>query len=215
MQRLFIVWVVIAACVGIFSIVPALAETAGESGPGEDAGKAAPSMPLFKASEQDIPPEYVVKAVLLHKFLGYVDWPKSSPAYEHGGINICILGDVPKRDLEDFMTFSEGESAKKLRRSGEIIFLKSVAEHDMRCHVTFIARSESSSLRKTLSELEGKPTLTVSDIKGFVGKGGMIEFIVDKSKVNWLANITATMNTPLKIDSELYDKAYGSIGKKS
>ncbi len=71
------------------------------------------------------------------------------------------------------------------------------------CHVLFISRSEKSRMSRILQELGEAPVLTVADTDGFLDRGGIINFILEGSKVRFESNQEAAERAGIKISSKL------------
>ena len=71
------------------------------------------------------------------------------------------------------------------------------------CQVVFISNSEEERLSTILDKLRGSPVLTVSDMKKFIQRGGMVGFIVEKNKVGFNINRTVAESAGLKVSSQL------------
>ena len=70
------------------------------------------------------------------------------------------------------------------------------------CRILFISRSAEKGLERTLAAL-GPGTLTVSDIPGFAGKGGIIGFFMDDKKVRIEVNPRRAGEAGLKLSPRL------------
>ena len=64
-------------------------------------------------------------------------------------------------------------------------------------------RSERERTAQILSNLRGRSVLTVSDIEGFAGLGGMVELFTERSKIRMRINLEAVKAANLKISSKL------------
>ena len=67
----------------------------------------------------------------------------------------------------------------------------------------FIADSEQRRLSAVLSMLRQVPTLTVSDIDGFARGGGMLEMVMDQSRLGFIANNRQARKQGLKISAQM------------
>jgi hypothetical protein len=111
--------------------------------------------------------EYAVKSALLFKLPKFVYRPEVA---RERTINICVLGRNPfDGALERLAQTPIGQQAVNVLHLG-------TAAEAAACDFVFIARSETSALDTILRRLAGYPVVTVSDIEGFAGAGGMVEF---------------------------------------
>ncbi len=145
--------------------------------------------------------EYRVKAVYLYKFLLFTEWPEEAFRQNDDKITIGILG-APD-SFGDMFKEVEGKKIKErklvIRRFGPESAVDSLKE----CQMLFI----SSLLRKNIDELikslAEQPVLTVSEIKGFVDNGGIINFLVKKDSVRFEINNGSARRVGIKFSSKL------------
>jgi hypothetical protein len=131
------------------------------------------SMSFFSQSNasDDLVKEYQIKAVYLFNFALFFTWPDSVFRQYRQPFRVCVLGKDPFGiDLD-------------LVIENEIIEGRRVAVHRLRsvyrsgrCQMLFVSQSEKSRLASIFGYIRRYPILTVSDIKGFVRRGGMIQF---------------------------------------
>jgi hypothetical protein len=113
--------------------------------------------------EREIILAYLCKFVELVKWPGDLEKEKLEPTS-----SIAILGDrafnhyLAERTSGQFI--NAGDNARGI----------SIPEG---CYVLFIGSKAAADLSSILAQVKGKPVLTVSDIKGFASKGGMIEIV--------------------------------------
>ena len=121
------------------------------------------------ASAQQAASEQALKAVLLAKLPLFVYEPplESAPAPL-----ICQLG---RSGLEDALAQLQGAASGK--RTLNLRYLGSAGEAAP-CDMVFVGRSEQPSLDIILSQLPGRPQVTISDIEGFARAGGMVELVL-------------------------------------
>ena len=149
---------------------------------------------------QNPPPgEYEVKAAFLYNFAKFVEWP-GGPAGKT--IVIGILGSDPFGAVIDF-TFEDKVIAGKrfeIRRFQRIDQLQV-------CHVLFISDSEQKNFGRILEAVRGMPVLTVSDARDFVSAGGVIELVLEDSKIRFDINLSEAKNSGLRISAQLLQLA--------
>jgi hypothetical protein len=153
---------------------------------------------LSSAAVAQAPSEYDVKAAFLYNFTKFVEWPPS--AFSSGGdpLQVCILGEDPfGRSLPSVL---EGEEVQ-----GRTLRLRRVTHlfDPGLCHILFVSRSERERVPAILAVVEGAPMLTVSEIDGFVDRGGVINFRLVSGKVRFEINQTAAERAGLKVSSKL------------
>ena len=143
-------------------------------------------------------PEYDLKAAFLFNFAKFVEWPESAFAGDRAPLTICVYGDDPFGSTLDGVVQNErvGERTLLVQRPDSLDDLGG-------CHVLFVSRSEKDRLGGVMSQIKGKPVLTVSDTDGFLRAGGIINFILESSKVRFLIDQEAAERSGLKISSKL------------
>jgi hypothetical protein len=112
-------------------------------------------------------------------------------------IRICILG---KNPFEDFDVLIKDKIVK-----GRSITVEHI--HDIRranrCHILFVSKSEKGYQATIFAYVKQYPILTVSDIKNFVARGGMIQFVHCGKKVRFIINRKAMQNVGIKASANL------------
>jgi hypothetical protein len=151
------------------------------------------------AEQQRKPTEYEVKAAYLYNFGKFVRWPTSAVATSSGEpFLICILGQDPFGATLDSTVNGESIDGKRLA----VRHIASASEA-LKCRVLFISTSEERHLEGVLSELSEHPVLTVSDIPGFVNRGGDIGFVNQGEKIRFQVNLGASAKAGLVLSSDL------------
>ncbi len=149
------------------------------------------------ARAEGVAPEYAVKAAFLFNFTKFVEWPPAAYADERSPLKICVLGDDP------FGKALQGVKGEEVGgRRLDLAHLDN-DNHLEACHVLFVSRSERDRLPRILADLHGAPVLTVGDTPGFTDQGGMINFVLEGSKVRFDINQDAAERAGLKISSRL------------
>jgi hypothetical protein len=140
--------------------------------------------------------EYKVKAAFVASFIDFVKWNVRRVDVTED-FSICLFRSDPfEQSLERIVAL------KYPQRSIRIVRL-----HDLRqvetCHMLFVSVTEENVLREVLSQTSGKPVLTVSDIPGFAGSGGMIELLVENGKVRFNINLRPVRQAGMQLSSNL------------
>jgi hypothetical protein len=155
---------------------------------------AAFALPLYG---QQRPTDYQVKAVYLYNFGKFVQWPANATDKD-GEFTVCVLGQDPFGPALDAVLAGatiDGKHvvAKRISNPGE----------SGRCRILFLGSTEVTRLKKILEVLANESVLTVSDMPEFSLHGGMIEFVVDESRVRFEVNLDAAQQAGLTLSSEL------------
>jgi hypothetical protein len=149
------------------------------------------------ARAEGVAPEYEVKAAFLFNFTKFVEWPPAAYSDERSPLKICVLGNDPFGKTLHSLTGEEvGGRRLSLMHPENLKDLES-------CHVLYVSRSERERLAQILAAVRSAPVLTVADTPGFIDQGGMINFILEGSKVRFDVNQEAAERAGLKISSRL------------
>lgn len=149
------------------------------------------------ASSQTAPiPEYQAKAGFLFNSAQFVGWPSSQAS--DTPLVIGILGDDPFGSYLD-----ETVRGQEVNNRPLTIQRFRGGTEPRNCNILFISQSERDRVAQIISNLKGHSVLTVSDIEGFAGFGGMIELFTDKNKIRMRINLEAVKAANLKISSKL------------
>ena len=125
---------------------------------------------------QDRSEEYTLKAVMLNRLMGFVSWENrdlNSPR------TLCVAGQNPFADQLHIAFNGSDISVEMIGNQLEVIDS---------CDVLYVAESEMRNVAAILSEVSGKPILTISDIPRFASSGGMINLTFANRRVRFLIN---------------------------
>lgn len=146
--------------------------------------------------------EYELKAVFLFHFTQFIEWPDSAFSSPHEPLVIGILGSNPFRSYLDEIVKNEVVKGHPL-----VIRPYRDIQEIRKCHILFISASENQKIEEYIKYLKGRSVLTVSDLPGFVNRGGMIRFIREGNKVRFIVNPEAARTAGLNISSKLLNLA--------
>jgi len=141
--------------------------------------------------------EYEVKAAFLFNFAKFVEWPEGSFKNSEAPLIISILGKDPFDGALD--------AIKEKTINGRRIVIKRAPSLEQleRSHILFVCKSERDNLPKILDIAQKWNALTVGDMKGFAGSGGMINLVKTDEKIRFEINLSATEKANLKVSSKL------------
>ena len=163
---------------------------------------------LLPGSASAAAPEYDLKAAFLFNFAKFVEWPESAFAGDRTPLTICVYGEDPFGSTLDGVVQNErvGERTLLVQRPDSLDDLGG-------CHVLFVGRSEKDRLGEVMAQVSGKPVLTVADTDGFLRAGGIINFVLEGSKVRFLIDQEAAGRSGLVISSKLMRLAVNTGGR--
>lgn len=170
-----------------------------------------PGSAALAQKKSDAPSEYEIKALLLGKLFRYIEFPENAP--KEGPFTIVVVGKEPR---EEYL-----EEVEKLVVNGRIVrvirmrkFKKEDADFQ-NCHIVFIHRE---ARRHTEDILESVPehALTISEYTGFIeDDGGMINFVIIKSRLKMQFNQQNTSEAGIRIPSDLLRRSPKVIRKRT
>jgi hypothetical protein len=142
--------------------------------------------------------EYQVKAAFLYNFAKFVEWPSEAFGDSNAPLVIGVIGDDPFGGALDQAINGKsvgGHSlvARRLRWG-----------QDLRsCQILYISSSERKHLSQIIQSLRRASVLTVGDMDEFNQQGGMINFILEASRVRFEINSREADQARLRISSKL------------
>ena len=148
--------------------------------------------------------EYLIKAGFIYNFAKLVEWPTPTFTNPSQPIVIGVLGN------DSFAaTLERVVDGKKVElRPFHVKRLKSPKEsRECFCHMLFVASAESSHADEIIQLLKGTSVLTIAESPGFTKQGGIINFVLEDSKVRFEVNVDAAKQGGLTISSRLLSLA--------
>jgi YfiR/HmsC-like len=150
------------------------------------------------------PTLYDVQAVYLFDFTKFVRWPAAS---EHETISICIAGQQVFADSLTRIVAGERIDSHTLS-----VRLVQQAQDETACDILFIGSAAEGRLDSLLAATNGKPILTVSDVPGFLDRGGMIQFLIVGNRVRFSVDLRPVARSGISVSSELLKVAVAVKG---
>lgn len=140
-----------------------------------------------------------VKAAYLYNFAKFVEWPEEAFSSSTAAIRLCIWDD------RQFETDVNQIVYGKVLGGRSIDVLGTHSMEQLRsCHILFVSSTHEREARRILDVLREASVLTVSDMKGFVANGGIINFVLDEGeRVQFEINHKAATRAGLRISSRL------------
>ena len=126
-----------------------------------------------------------------------MEWPTEAFSDARSPLILGILGEDP------FGAALETIRGKVVKGRTLVIKQFLQVEDLQKCHILFISSSERDRLTHVLA-LAGTPNvLTVGDMDGFAGHGGVINLVKTGNKIKFEINMDAARAAGLKISSKL------------
>ncbi len=138
-----------------------------------------------------------VEAAYLYNFGKFVTWPPDR-INDVDQFRICVLGKDPFGSVLDSTVAGD-------RIGGRQIAVQRITQVQQAapCSILFVSTSEEGNLRPILDAAIRLHILTVSDIKRFAQRGGVIGLIVQEDRVRFEVNRDVAERCHLQLSSEL------------
>lgn len=153
---------------------------------------------LVDAQEDTQPTEYQIKAAFIFNFAKFVEWPAAAFEKASSPIIVGVIGENPFQDA-----LEKTIKSKTVDEHPVIIMQFRAATDATNCHILFISSSEKARLPQILKQLKGRSVLTVGEMPGFTEAGGMINFVLEGTKIRFQINNDTANSVGLKISSKL------------
>lgn len=140
-----------------------------------------------------------VEAAFLRNFARYVTWPESAFSDGRSPWSVCVLGSDPFSEALERTLEGRSEQGRTFE-----IHRAATLDRLPRCHIVFVALADAAARRAALSELAGRPVLTIGDSPGFLEDGGIVQFLVG-DHVEMSINLDQARAGSLKIQTKLLE----------
>jgi hypothetical protein len=157
------------------------------------------SSPALYAADELSAKEYEIKAAFLFHLGSFVSWPKNVLPSPTQTFQVCVVGNNPFGDNLDYLK----QEYNIQKHAVTTLYFDTLHPKLKSCHILFIAKSLQTNLPSFLELLSQEPVLTVSDIRHFSKKGGMVEFIIRRKKVRLRLSPDTFKQANLKPSSDL------------
>ncbi len=147
--------------------------------------------------------ESLIKAVMLRKFVEFVEWPEANAPRKLLRANVCVYGDSDIMDTA--VVFSKTSEKSTLKYGMEHIDTLNFPAS--KCQIVFIGNVSESAMGDAIEKLKTRSVLTISDSSEFVEKGGMVGFVVVDGRLRYNINNSAFNEAGLKVDAQLLEIA--------
>jgi len=163
--------------------------------------------PLNARAQASGASQYDVEAVYLYNFAKFVRWPAGSPGPT---VQICVA--AQKVFVDALTKVVAGEHIETRPLTVRTI---QRPEDEVACDILFIDASAKDRLAGLLSVASGKPTLTVSDVPGFLDHGGMIQLLLIDNRVRFSVDLRPVARSEMALSSELLKVAVTVRGQST
>ncbi|MGH9774364.1 MAG: YfiR family protein [Candidatus Acidiferrales bacterium] len=136
------------------------------------------------------------KTILL--LADFVDWSSTLSGPGRSQFGVCVIGKDPFGAQLDSLVLGQLIGGRK-----PFLVRTMRPEEIQGCSILFISPSEQEHLLKILAAADAESCLTISDMDGFVQRGGMVELLPAHKGPHFLINLAAVGRARLKISSRL------------
>jgi hypothetical protein len=151
------------------------------------------------AEESSLAIQQRIKAAFLYKFAAYVEWPASVFSLPESPIVIGVAGsDAIARELE--------QAVLGRKVAGRVVNVHRIARGDAAgecCQILFIGAGERGRTAEMLTQAEGRPVLTVTEVAAQHPKGSIINFLAMEDRIRFDISREAAERNGLQLSSQL------------
>lgn len=163
--------------------------------------------------------EYRIKATFLYEFVNFIDgWKFEQEKDENnkGKEKTIMLGVIGKDPFGDAFKPLADKTVKdrkikvqcfdgfsKYKSQDKDVTAHPQIDQLKKCDILFVCSSEQKYIDKILNPIRKERILTIADTKDFLEKGGIINFIIKRSKVRFEINVEGARRAKLTIRSKL------------
>ncbi len=147
-----------------------------------------------------------LKALYTYKFGKFTQWPTNKLNITTESFEYCILGASPFSQTT--MDLIIGKTIQSIPITIKVFSSGLIPENVLSaCHILFISKSEKRRLATLFNRLKKLPVLTVSDIRDFSLKGGMITLTEELGQLRFQINPRVVQQADISISSKMMELA--------
>jgi hypothetical protein len=151
-------------------------------------------------SAEPVISEEAVKAAFLFRFADYVEWPQGAHA---PGTRIAVLrAPGVAAELRRILAARSGQN--------EPVQVREVSRLDELddAQIVFVGRGQEVAIERLAKRYPERAFLLVADSPGALGRGAMINFVLNEKRVRFEVSLPAAESAQLKLSSRLLAVAY-------
>ncbi len=147
-----------------------------------------------------------LKALYTYKFGKFTKWPNNKLNLATENFEYCILGTPPF--FQTTMDLIIGKTIQDIPVNIKVYSSGLIPEEMLSaCHILYISKSEKRRLSTLFSRLKNLPVLTVSDIRDFSSRGGMITLTEEQGQLRFQINPLVLQQAGISISSKMMELA--------
>lgn len=150
-------------------------------------------IPVISAQIRE-PTEFELKAALLYNFALFTEWPTSSESM----LNLCVYGQDPYGNAIQVL------AEKPIKNRQLKICYPHKLEEIKNCHILYIRSPEFSQVESLITQISGRPILTViDDPSNNSNHTGIINLMLERQKIRFDIDLLAANHAGLSLSSKL------------
>lgn len=150
-------------------------------------------------------PEYEIKAAFVYNLTKFVEWPAEPPTSDGNPIVLGVLGPNPFGDALERAVAGKTIAGRRI----DVRYF-SRGERITKVHLLFVTEAAKDDLRALPPQVTQAPVLLVSDMPGFLQRGGMVMLFTDQNRIKFSVNLDTTQRARLALSAKLLQLAVPS-----
>ncbi len=155
---------------------------------------------VFSAGAVAVPSdaENQVRAQFVYNFANFVEWPEDAFTQNDTNIKICLFGNVAFAPyLYAFSGTLIGDRPLEVKKANNFDQIRTG------CHILYVGEDERVRLPTFWKQIQYIYVLSIGERNGFADKGGIINILRTRDRVQFDVNIENAINNGLFLDSDL------------
>ncbi len=127
--------------------------------------------------------EYALKAAFVANFIRFIQWPKTTFSDSKQNYKLCYIGD---ETVKSHFSALNGKTIGDI----QISVSRQSSHHNCNdCDIVFFSRTTANTdIKRILASLKDRAVLTIGESNDFIQFGGIIRFVLKKSKLHFQIN---------------------------
>jgi len=140
--------------------------------------------------------ESALKAAFIYNFAKFTEWPGDVPAA--GPFVMCVLGDAAVGDALERAVIGRVLTGRRIVASRVV-----AVDAKRGCHILYVSGVSAAQAGLVVADLRDVPVLTISDVEGFTGVGGIAQFFFEHGQLRFRIQLESAKRARLQISSRL------------
>ena len=142
--------------------------------------------------------EQQVRAQFIYNFANFVDWPNDAFNNVEAPLKVCLFGEVPFAPY--LYTYS---GALIGDRELNVSVAHTMDDIRQGCHILYVGNDERVHLPNFWQQIKYVYVLSIGSREGFADKGGIINILRTRDRLQFDVNIENAISNGLFLDSDL------------